>query len=293
MSEATCLDEEGVLQIDGWWSAGNRTEPFYLRTPAANAIDAGEHYTALVATPAPAHACPPVVDLLQRDEHATGRTTLLYQLRWPCAPTLAEPSLPFVVPSRKQDPAPASHEAYLADVASGTPGPLVWSASVSALPDPDEPNEVELRFAAQDLAPGLVLYIASVSDSFLSPVSSGANSTRTAELWTVSAEGRYGPKLSLSVANAGHAGWCFASNTSSEAWLIDLDANRLPELAVRTTTTGRQDAVVNGEVACADAPVQRAWSVYQLEPQTLAWKALKPVPRLSERRLASARPLEL
>ena len=293
VSGATCLDEEGVLEIDGWWSAGNRTEPFYLRTPASNTIDASEHYTALIATPAPAHGCPPVVDLLQRAEHATGRTTLLYRMTWPCDSTFAESPLPFVAPDRKHAPAPASHEAYLADVASGTPGQLVWSASVSALPDPDELNEVELGFTAQDLAPGLVLYIASVSDSFQSPISSGGNSTSTAAIWTVSAEGQHGPKLSVSTSEAGHAGWCFASSTSSEAWLIDLDANRIPELVVRTTTTGRHDAIVNGQVTCVDAPVERAWSAYRLQPQTLAWKALKSVPRLSDARLASARQLAL
>lgn len=293
VNDATCLDEEGLLEIDGRWSAGNRSEPFYLRTPAADAIDASEHYAALMATPVVGHACPPFVDLLQRAEHATGRTTLLYRMTWPCDLT-AEPSrLPFVMPGRKQEPAPASHEAYLADVATSTPGQLVWAASVSALPDPDEPNEVELRFAAEDLAPGLVLYIASVSDSFQSPVSSAGNSTNTAQLWTVAADGRYGSKLSVTVGNSGHAGWCFASNASSEAWLIDLDANRIPELVVRTTTTGRRDAVVNNQVACVDAAVQRAWSLYRLDPRTLEWKALKPAPRLSDTRLTGARRLEL
>jgi len=188
-------------------------------------------------------------------------------------------------------PAPPSHEAYLAEVASSAPEVLRWSSSVSVLPDPDESNEVSVGLAFLDLAPDLELYIASVSDHFQSPVTSAGNESETREIWAVSTQGQYGPKLSLTVGEAGHAGWCFSSIASSEVWLMDLDADKLPELVVRTTTTERRDAVANGQVVCVDVPAKRALTAYRLHPQTLAWKPIKPAPRVSEARLANARPL--
>lgn len=292
VTEATCLDEPGVLEIDGEWSAGSRAEPFYLRTPAPTAIDPSEYYAALMATPSPSHACPPFVDLLQSEAHPTGRTTLLYLLTWPCDRGRTESSFPTLVPDRHPKPAPPSHEAYLADVASDVPGPLLWSSSCSALPDPDESNEITQNLASLELAPGLGLYIANLRDTFQSPVSSGGNQSETLEIWAVSTQGRYGPKLSLTVGEAGHAGWCFSSSASSEAWLMDFDADKIPELVVRTTTNERHDSVANGQSVCVDAPSRSVLTAYRLNPQTLAWQPLKPVPRVSEARLASARRLE-
>ncbi len=295
IDEASCLNEPSMLEIDGTWSAGKASEPFFLRTPGAivGAFANEEYYAALLATPTAKHGCLPFVEMLSLVER-DGRATISYRLAWPCEHQSAEERYspnPFGASQSARTP---SFEAYVADLTEAKPHQLLWSEQWATLADPDDPNEVSLRFAVLDFAPGFELYTASMNDDFQSPISSGGNSTQQMTVWVVSSKGRYGAKLDLPASGSGHGGWCIASNKSADSWLLDLDRDKVPEIVVRITESGRRDGIgKDGKPECVDTPTEVKFVAYRLNPSTLTWAPM-PAPRgLSEQRLSRGKPIQL
>lgn len=292
IANASCLDED-VLELDGDWSLGDQSEPLFMRTPGPDALDIGEYYASALSIPTPEHECPPFVEMLSLSGHAD-RATALLRMRWPCDPQ-RDPANEVAVNSGPiRGTSQPSYEAYLADFANDPPHRLLWSANLADLGDPDDANEITLGLSVLDLDPALKLYAARIADGFQSPVTSAASFSATTSVWTVSAQGRYGAKFRLPSTESGHAGWCFASSTSREGWLFDLDGDKMPEIVMKSTTYDRHDAVgKDGNPECVDGPAKVVFTSYRMNRNTLTWSP-GPTPRgLTEKRLERATRLEL
>jgi len=290
--DASCLDEEGTLEVDGQWVSGRRYESFFLRTPGKSALDAQELYSALLSTPTPSHACAPFAELLSREERAE-RAVISYKLRWPCDEQRPDQTMGGVLGTGARPSPPPSHQAYVADVSLSEPPRMSWSSAWTSLPDPDESDEVTLGFSVLEFAPGLELYVAAESDDFRSPTTGGGNSSHQLTVWAVSTD-NHGPKLDLPAESAGHEGWCFAHNVSNESWLLDLDGDKVSEIVIRVTSNDRHDAMgKNGQVTCVDDPATVKFLAYRLSRSTLVWEAMRAPTGLTEQRLKRGTPLSL
>jgi len=284
ITDARCLQEEQgergedvILEIAAAWSIGAQSEPFYLRTAGVDAIDNQDYLAAALATATPKHDCPPFVEILSADERSD-RTTIAYTLRWPCDPEEErDPDRPR--PRASAQAAPPSHEAYVADVGTDAPHPLLWSTKWTALPDPDELNVVHLGFSVISLDPNLFLYVGHVSDEFQSPNTGSGNSSERITLWGASAKGRHGPPLELLTSESGRAGWCMSWSKTNSATLLNLSGDALPELVIRHDEAERHDAASpNGDRDCVDGPSKTSFLAHGLNTRTLAWKRT-PIPR--------------
>jgi hypothetical protein len=299
INDAQCLHEQQpgergqaeILEVAGAWSTGAQLEPFYLRTAGGDAIENQEYLATLLGTPTPPHDCIPFVELLSADERPAS-TTLAYTLRWRCDPE--EEREPGVTSrSTAGAPPPPSHEAYVADVGTDAPHPLLWASKWTTLPDPDELNVVHLGFSALPLTPELFLYVGHVSDEFQSPNTGSGNSSERIALWAADAHERHGSQLELVSRESGRAGWCMTWNKTNSAGLLDLNGDKLPELVVERDEVGYQDAASpNGERDCIESPATRAtFFAYRLNTKNLAWTRV-PTPRgFSQQMFDRATPL--
>lgn len=286
IGEARCLREplpgrnaQELLEIDGEWFTDSGSEPFYFRTIGENSIENSSYLAALLATPTPKHDCAPFVELVSADERPA-RTTLAYTLHWPCDP--AEEQDPNAPQARPRPARPPSHEAYVAEVLSDEPHPLLWSVKWTTLPDPDELTEVELGLAVIPLDPARLLYAGRVKDEFQSPNTGSGNSGEHLSLWLTNSEGRHGPPLEIVTSDAGSAGWCMSWNKTNSAALLDLDGDRFPELVIRRDEAERHDVMGrNGSPDCLDSPSKTSFFAYRLNAQTLTWTRF-PVRSLTE-----------
>jgi hypothetical protein len=297
--EATCLDEGATLEVSGSFvraassapGAVARAEPFFARTPEKSGDEQERYYAALVATSSPGHACAPFVEVLQTMPRPTGRSAVLYTMRYPCeekeAPYGSEPGAA---------PSPTRH-AYVADVTEAEPPRAVASTVWAPLGDPDEPNELNFHLNPVELAPGFELYVATLWDRFQSPVTSASGTTVSNVAWAVAADGRHGKPVELPDMHGGHAGVCHAVSVARELWLTDLDGDKRPELVARTLTetmaqTGKPGP--DGFVPCVKQPQEIGFVAFTLDPGTLAWTPYTlPKKRVTETQLAVGRKIQV
>jgi hypothetical protein len=295
--DAACLDEGEVLEVRGSFSPlapkgapALRDEPFFVRTAPADRPDPDAYYAALVATPTDAHACAPFVELVELTPRPSERVALLYTLRWPCDERPAEER---AYPSTGQNPPPPTWQAFVAEVTPGETPQLVSSTFWTTLGDPDDPNELTMELRAVELTRGFDLYLATLTDQFDSPTSSGGNTTVSTVAWAVAADGRYGPTTALANVESGHQGVCYAVSSSRDLWLVDLDGNAVPELVSRTVTDETVDRLVNGQLECAQGKVKTEWASYAFDPTTMAWRPRPAPKKLRDAQLAAGRKLDV
>jgi hypothetical protein len=291
--EGSCLDEGEMLEINGTLVRPTvkgvpeqDDEPFFVRTADTIGTEQERFYAAVVVTPTVAHRCAPFAEVVEASPRPSGRTALLYTLRWPCDAEVGDGFDAF----RVKKPS-VTREAYVGDVADGEPPRLVASVAWTPLGDPDEPNDISMKLRVFDLVPGVELYVATISDDFQSPVSSGGSSDQSSVAWAVGADGRYGGIVKLPPVQSGHAGVCFSTSSSQELWLTDLEGSPTPEFVAKTTTEGTVDRVTKGNHECVAAPITTSFKVYAFSPPTLSWQE-RPTPKsVSNRRLAAGRKL--
>jgi hypothetical protein len=299
IDDASCLDEPHALEIDGTWSSGKTSEPFFLRTAgddaSSSSVGYDRYYAAVLAAPTSPHECPPFIEMLsvhEREGRDT-RATISYRMRWPCEHQSAEERYSGALGASATSSAP-SFEAYVADFTGAEPHQRLWSEQWTTLADPDDPNEVSLRFEVLELAPGLELYAGSMNDDFQSPFTSGGNSSQQLTVWAVSVTGRYGAKLVLPAAESGHGGWCISSSQSNEIWLLDLDGDKVPEIVMRVTESGHSDGIgKDGNPECVETPTTVKLAAFRLNRNTLTWAPLPAPKGLSEQRLKHGTPIQL
>ncbi len=293
---ASCLEEEDVLEVRGSFSGVARKGapsvpdvPFFVRTPSNGAADAEKFYGALAATPTEAHECAPFVELVEITPRPPSRVALLYTLRFPCEEGEEE----IVYPGTQPKPRAVTWGAYVADVSLDEPPKLLSSTFWAPLGDPDDPNDVSMTLRAHDLLPGIELYLATLTDDFQSPTSSGGNTSVSTVAWVVTSDGRYGPTTALATVESGHAGVCYSVSASRELWLVDLEGDTTPELLARTDREEEGDRVVNGKYECASAGSKTTFASYSFDRARLTWQP-RPAPKaVRERQLAAGRKLDV
>lgn len=292
---ALCLEEGTILEVSGSFEAAlpknqkgySESVPFFARTPERPIPEQERYYAALAATPAPGRRCAPFVEVIQATPRPSGRSAVLYTMRYPCEEVVTSEMY-----YRQQAP-PVTREAHVAEVVESEPPKVISSTAWTPLGDPDDSNELHFQLNPVEVVPGIELYVATLWDRFQSPVTSAGGSTITTVVWAVGADGRYGKTLTLPSMQNGHAGICHSVTSARELYLTDLDGDQRPELIARTITdsTGQGKPGKDGYASCVPLPEEVKLDVYALDPAALTWVPRQPPKRLGVQ-LASGRRIQ-
>ncbi len=290
----SCLEEGNLIQISADLvppDGRGRFEPFFVRTPERGGDEQDRYYAALVLSADARHACAPLVDVIQVKGLSSGRSAVLYSMRYPCEEQPQPlgfgmgPNTPRVTP-----------QVYAADVTEGDAPKVVSFTRWASLGEPDDPNLLHFDLnPGETVVPGIDLYVATLWDRFQSPVNGAESSSLKNVIWAVTAEGRYGKTVDLPLMESGHVGVCFQTSGYRELYLTDLDGDKQPELVSRTVKEGTEQRGKPGKdgfVPCVQAKPIVEVVAYALDPATLSWTPRPVSKTISEKRLAAGKRIQ-